>query len=178
MSAYPEAYIDYLIYFHAERDFFECHEVMEEFWKERPGDPLASCYVGLIQVAVGLYHQRRNNLIGASKMLGSALNQLTDEGMAALGIAADLMRSRLKERLAQIASAGTAYEDLDLPLSDPRLEAECVERCAERGLTWRRPSDLADTYLIHKHSLRDRSSVVAERELSRTRKARQRGMEP
>ena len=31
---YPEAYIEYLMYFHGNRDYFECHEVLEEYWKE------------------------------------------------------------------------------------------------------------------------------------------------
>ena len=36
MTQYPEAYTDYLCYFHGARDYFECHEVMEEYWKEHP----------------------------------------------------------------------------------------------------------------------------------------------
>ncbi len=31
---YPNAYLDYLVYFHGHRDYFECHEVLEEYWKK------------------------------------------------------------------------------------------------------------------------------------------------
>ena len=45
VGEYPEAFISYLIEFHATRDYFECHELLEEYWKAHPGDPLA----GLVQ---------------------------------------------------------------------------------------------------------------------------------
>ncbi|MFE5317302.1 DUF309 domain-containing protein [Paenibacillus sp. NPDC056579] len=178
MSAYPQAYIDYLVYFHAERDYFECHEVMEEYWKEHPGDPLASNYVGLIQIAVALYHHRRNNLTGAKKMLASSLNNLTDTGMNSLGIHSEELRTRIAARLEQLSQPDSVYEDMNLPLSDPRLAAACMAECAQKGKTWLGSIDTSDTFLIHKHRLRDRSSVLHEREQSRLRKAEQRGMEP
>lgn len=31
---YPEAYIEYLAEFHGSRDYFECHELLEEHWKK------------------------------------------------------------------------------------------------------------------------------------------------
>jgi predicted metal-dependent hydrolase len=167
MPNYPQAYIKYLIYFHAERDFFECHEVLEEYWKEHPVDPLGSAYVGLIQVAVSLYHQRRHNLAGALKMLRSALNILTDADMTELGIDGAAFREILTRRLESLGAPDEFhYEDLDIPLSDPQLQAVCLEHCSGSMLIWQRPSDLGDTHLIHKHTLRDRSSVIAERERS------------
>ncbi|MBE1441768.1 DUF309 domain-containing protein [Paenibacillus sp. OAS669] len=175
MSQYPQAYIDYLIYFHAERDYFECHEVMEAYWKEHPGDPLASCYVGLIQIAVALYHQRRNNLNGARKMMASAMTNLTDEGMQALGIDPKSLRSMLQERLTQLAAEAPVFEDINLPLTDVQLVEACRKRCEESSLHWQCASDFSNGRLIHKHKLRDRSSVIAEREQSRLNKAQQRG---
>ncbi|WP_282935510.1 DUF309 domain-containing protein [Paenibacillus sp. RC67] len=175
MSSYPQAYIDYLIYFHAERDYFECHEVMEEYWKEHPGDPLALCYVGLIQIAVALYHQRRNNLKGAQKMMASAINNLTNDGMLALGLDPVVLKKLLQERLSQMSNSNTNYEDLNLPLTDTELVSECVKRCTESSLHWQCQSDFSNTFVIHKHKLRDRSSVIAEREQSRMTKAQQRG---
>jgi len=35
---YPEPYLEYLIQFHAERDYFECHEILEEYWKSAPAN--------------------------------------------------------------------------------------------------------------------------------------------
>ncbi|PZE21870.1 DUF309 domain-containing protein [Paenibacillus xerothermodurans] len=167
MSHYPQAFIDYLIHFHAERDFFECHEVLEEYWKEHPDDPLNKAYVGCIQVAVSMYHQRRGNLAGAVKLLRNALGNLTDEDMHRLGIEAAAFRERLQERLRELNKPDFQYRDLNIPLADPDLLSLCRERCAATNLTWQCPSNFDDTYLINKHTLRDRSGVIAERERSR-----------
>lgn len=175
MSSYPQAYIDYLFYFHAERDYFECHEVMEAYWKEHPGDPLATCYVGLIQIAVALYHHRRNNMNGARKMMASAITNLTEDGMVALGLDPAALIALLQERLSQMSDPAGKYEDLNLPLTDPELVLECMQRCKESSLHWQCTSDLSNDFIIHKHTLRDRSSVIAEREQSRLSKAQQRG---
>ncbi|MFH5184645.1 DUF309 domain-containing protein [Paenibacillus sp. TAB 01] len=110
---YPKAYIDYLMYFHAERDFFECHEVMEEYWKEHPEDPLSSNYVGLIQIAVSMYHHRRGNLKGAVKMLMQALHNLTDAGMLRLGLDPVQLRKMLNERLEALHTPGIPYSDFE-----------------------------------------------------------------
>ncbi|MCU6798108.1 DUF309 domain-containing protein [Paenibacillus sp. WQ 127069] len=168
MQKYPQAYINYLIYFHAERDYFECHEVLEEYWKDHPGDLWASTYVGLIQVAVSLYHWRRHNYAGAEKMLRSALTQLKDTDLVQLGIEAKVFRTRLSGRLEALENPDDRqYEDLDIPLADPQLEVLCLEHCSVNELTWLSPSDLNNTQLIHKHTLRDRAPVILERERSR-----------
>jgi predicted metal-dependent hydrolase len=168
MSSYPKAYIDYLIYFHAERDFFECHEVLEHYWKEHPGDSLSTAYVGLIQVAVSLYHQRRRNLAGALKMLRSAVNLLKDDDLSRLGIDANEFYKLLLACLERLESpAGFQYEDMNIPLADPGLQAACLEYCRSNRLVWQSSSNMADTHLINKHTLRDRTSVIEERERSK-----------
>ncbi|WP_248925539.1 DUF309 domain-containing protein [Paenibacillus hamazuiensis] len=164
MTTYPEAYIDYLVYFHAERDFFECHEVMEEYWKQHREDPLSRAYVGLIQVAVGMYHHRRRNITGAVKMLESAVKLLTDEDMQELGIEAASFKEALLERINQLRTApDAAYADIDIPLRDEQLRRLCLQRCERHKLQWGAPSNMEDGYLIHKHSLRDRSEVIEAR---------------
>jgi hypothetical protein len=164
MSRYPKAYIDYLVYFHAARDYFECHEILEEFWKANKDSDLSPAYVGLIQVAVALYHQRRGNLEGALKMLASARRLLTEERLQALGVDALRFRQALDERYGQLADGRIReYRDLNIPLADEKLLLACKERCAERGEKWGSPSNLDNRYLIHKHTLRDRSDVISKR---------------
>lgn len=31
---YPPEYIEFLYHFHCDRDYFECHEILEELWKK------------------------------------------------------------------------------------------------------------------------------------------------
>lgn len=161
---YPEAYIDYLIHFHASRDWFECHEILEEYWKEHPDDPKSRTWVGLIQVAVGLYHHRRGNRSGALKMIAASLRNMDDRHLAELGIDAAAFREGVERRLALLSSReDPPFADLDIPLADERLIGLCVGRCGDRGLRWKQPSDPNDLYLWNKHTLRDRSGVIEAR---------------
>ncbi len=57
------------------REFFDCHEVLEEVWlaavpEEKP------FYQGLIQVAAAFYHYQRGNRRGARSLLRRGREQL------------------------------------------------------------------------------------------------------
>ncbi|WP_133174958.1 DUF309 domain-containing protein, partial [Heyndrickxia sporothermodurans] len=74
----PEAYIEYLVHFHGDRDYFECHELLEEHWKLTDIKNRHSVWVGLIQLAVSQYHYRRSNIVGAIRLMKKALNNLIE----------------------------------------------------------------------------------------------------
>ncbi|TYP72587.1 DUF309 domain-containing protein [Paenibacillus methanolicus] len=161
-TRYPRAYVRYLVEFHATRDYFECHELLEEHWKEHPGDPFADTWVGLIQLAVGCYHHRRGNLSGAVKMFMQASNRLKAETLKELGLDGERSIALLNERRAA-ASAGAAFLDVQLPIVDEWLSGECLRMTREDGLIWGAPST-GDESLTERHRLRDRSDVLAARE--------------
>ncbi|WP_274650630.1 DUF309 domain-containing protein [Paenibacillus humicola] len=158
---YPEAYIDYLIEFHGTRDFFECHELLEEYWKEHPGDPQADGWVGLIQLAVGAYHYRRGNRQGAAKMLRSAASRLTAERLEALGLKGAQTAAAI-EGMIRALDDGLPYADIDLIFRDGGLLDACRGQCAARGHAWGAPSPELEA-LVHRHTLRDRSDVIEAR---------------
>jgi predicted metal-dependent hydrolase len=168
---YPKPYIEYLVHFHGDRDYFECHEVLEEYWKEDPPGQRKIHWVGLIQIAVGLYHHRRSNWKGAHRMISNALAILEEEKDALLSLVlnpektAELLRKRSKD-----IENKRPYESVNLPLEDSDLLTTCIEYCENHQLQWGHPSDLSNNFLIHKHSLRDRSDVIAERKNSLIRK--------
>ncbi|MCL6475788.1 MAG: DUF309 domain-containing protein [Firmicutes bacterium] len=57
-------------------EYFECHEVLEELWREEPTS-LRLFYQGLLQVAVGCYHLTvRYNRRGALSKLQAGLDKL------------------------------------------------------------------------------------------------------
>ncbi|HEY9789665.1 MAG TPA: DUF309 domain-containing protein [Candidatus Obscuribacterales bacterium] len=56
-------------------EFFECHEVLEELWKNQP-EPERQFTQGLIQVAVALHHLRAGNRTGARKLLTRGIARL------------------------------------------------------------------------------------------------------
>ncbi|WP_169081625.1 DUF309 domain-containing protein [Paenibacillus sp. PL91] len=175
MNNFPNAYISYLVEFHASRDYFECHELLEEYWKEHPEDPLADTWVGLIQLAVGLYHERRGNLRGALKMLTQAQRKLSASPLEELGIDKDSLQKQLIPRIAALqAEKDRMYTDLNLQIVNLKVSSLCQEACESRGLIWGAPSPLDDDSIIHRHTRRDRSDVIAARKEAYTAKNRER----
>ncbi|MDF2723378.1 MAG: hypothetical protein K0Q59_3053 [Paenibacillus sp.] len=82
-GGYDLLYVEYLYYFNVERDYFQCHEVMEELWLEEGRNPL---HQGLLQVAVALYHHRNGNVGGAIKLFSQAIEKLEFYPKLTLGI--------------------------------------------------------------------------------------------
>jgi predicted metal-dependent hydrolase len=120
--AYEPLYLAYLIYFNRDRDYFECHEVLEELWLEEQRDPL---YKALLQVAVGLYHFRNSNVRGGMIMLKQSHEVLVGYPAVTLGI--DL--AKLAQEAGEYAARLETYEeqpfpyyDLTIRIVDPVLE--------------------------------------------------------
>jgi uncharacterized protein len=161
---YPKAYVEFLMYFHGNRDYFECHEVLEEYWKEVDPKNRTSQWVGLIQVAVGFYHYRRGNLAGAGRTFQKAIKniELNQKELTQLGIHSKKFQDMLMDTTHQI-SQEQPYQSIIIPLTDVSLVDQVQARCKENGYIWCSPSDLSNTSLVHRHSRRDRSEVITER---------------
>jgi predicted metal-dependent hydrolase len=167
---YPAEYVDYLIHFHGHRDFFECHEILEEYWKSQ--SIRQNCWVALIQLAVGLYHHRRGNFAGAKKMLLSSMNYMDERSIEDLGLNYKELQLLLNQRLKDLEE-GQDYTDISLPISDPQLKVHCLEACEIRGVSWDMTSTPDDRELIHRHKMRDRTDVIQERQAQKERKRRE-----
>lgn len=144
---YPQAFIDYLIYFHAERDYFECHEVLEHYWKTHGKEKI---WAGLIQLAVAMYHYRRHNYNGALTLIKKSYSILAEEELENLGFNKTVFLRKVKEMSEQIAHK-LPYQDMNLPIADVSLYERCLQICQDKGLVWQKPSDLQNEFLIHKH---------------------------
>ncbi|MBS4199552.1 DUF309 domain-containing protein [Bacillus sp. FJAT-49732] len=161
--SFSEAYIAFLIHFHADRDYFECHEVLEEHWKKN-GMTRDSIWVGFIQVAVSYYHYRRGNVKGSLKMMDKALHLLSykKDEVLALGVDYDLLIRRLNKSRAKMIDH-KPYEAINIPIENQLLLAICKNHYAAKGYEWGNLFDEAPEYIVHKHTLRDRSKVVPNR---------------
>ena len=73
------------------RDFFACHDALEEIWQETLDDNRQGLQ-GLIHAAVALFHFSEGNLTGARKMHDSALRYLASYEPDGFGL--DLARFR------------------------------------------------------------------------------------
>ncbi|WP_152394361.1 DUF309 domain-containing protein [Paenibacillus guangzhouensis] len=80
---YDPLYIQFLIHFNWNRDYYECHEVMEELWLEEGRHPLCQ---GLLQIAVGLYHFENGNVQGSRKLFTAGIEKLVPYPEQILGI--------------------------------------------------------------------------------------------
>ncbi|MDK8188573.1 DUF309 domain-containing protein [Paenibacillus sp. UMB7766-LJ446] len=131
MSSYEPLYVDYLIYFNRDQDYFECHEVLEELWLERDRDSL---YKGLLQIAVGLYHFRNANLRGGRMMLQSSVDLLKSYPETARGIALGRLVQEVQELVDGLSSAEPQkfpYRDLHIQIKDEVLVQKIRERALE-----------------------------------------------
>ena len=153
---FEQALIEYLIEFHAKRDYFECHEVLEERWKEDLKENRQLYWVALIQVAVGAYHYRRENWSGAKKMFERVILKIkaTEEQLEQLGIQVTMLIPLIQDQIDRIEKK-VPYESINLPLSEPLMN-NCLMYCKSRNIVFLQKSDLTDYYLLNKHRLRTR----------------------
>jgi predicted metal-dependent hydrolase len=85
------------------REWFECHETVEDLWIGETGEA-RDFYQGIIQIAVALHHWRNGNFGGAVSLLRGGAGYLGQVSAAcqwvdvsALIAEADRMRSALEE---------------------------------------------------------------------------------
>lgn len=122
MNGYDKLYVAFLRYFNVERDYFECHEVMEELWLEEGRKPF---YQGLLQIAVGLYHFGNGNISGSIKLFEAGIDKLGGslEVSAGIDIAALLEDAeQYADKLRHYEQAPFAFYDLNIRIIDPELE--------------------------------------------------------
>ena len=75
-----------------EKEFFECHEVIEELWLETPeSDENRDLYKGVIQAAAAIYQFDRGILSGAHSLYKTAVGYLEKYKPEALGLNVEKM---------------------------------------------------------------------------------------
>lgn len=167
MSKYPISYIQFLSHFHGDRDYFECHEILEEYWKATDAGNKKSIWVGFILLAVSNYHYRRKNFPGAIRTLEKAYSIFSHEHshLTKLGIDHEALIKVLSTRENRLKQ-NAPYTSFNLPISDPVLISLCQEECKENGFKWCSNSDPNNLELIHRHASRDRSDVILDRKMA------------
>ncbi|CEG27710.1 DUF309 domain-containing protein [Bacillus sp. B-jedd] len=168
---YPKAYIDYLVHFHGDRDYFECHELLEEYWKDHDPGNKNSVWAAFIQLAVGSYHFRRGNIAGSSRTLNKALASFKqrENELARLGLNKNEFLSKLEAFITTVET-GRVYQSFVIPIHDPSLKEMCMEACLDKGFDWCKKDYTPSADIIDRHKSRDRSSVIFEREMALKKK--------
>ncbi len=168
---YPKEYINFLVHFHGDRDFFECHEILEDYWKRTQPRNKKSILAGLILLAVSNYHHRRDNFPGAGKTLKKA-QQIFDENkqhLPAFGFHSDKFLNLIHEKIREIDS-GKKYRHYNLPIKDEQLLNICREVCRKKGIQWGASHPEVSLKLIHRHKMRDRTEITLVRNMALKKK--------
>lgn len=164
---YPQEYIDFLVHFHGDRDFFECHEILEGYWKKTKHHHKNSTLVGFILLAVSSYHHRRGNLSGARKTLIKAqqIFNTNKQNLKSYGFHPEEFIEFVQKMLQQI-QAKRDFFYFNLPLRDGQLIDVCKQSCIEKGFQWEEKGRKVSDEIIHRHKKRDRTSVIIQREIA------------
>jgi hypothetical protein len=84
-------------------EFFDAHEVLEDVWRPAP-EAERKFLQGLIQVAVGLHHHSRGNLVGCRSLLARAHRNLSLYPAEHQGVDLAALRNTLLEWTAALES--------------------------------------------------------------------------
>lgn len=96
------------------KDFFECHEILEDIWFDERGS-LRELYQGLLHIAVGFYHlTKKNNFKGTMLQLTKAENKLEKYPGVVQGI-------DLSKLLKQIRSIKIRLKKKEVPIRLPKI---------------------------------------------------------
>lgn len=136
MTYYEELYIQFLYYFNIERDYYECHEVMEHLWLEQGRNRTLQ---GLLQIAVGLYHFRNGNSGGARKSFQAAILKLEKNTPITMGIHMEKLINDTKiylSKLLDVDKMPFTFYDLDIEIVDESLQqlVEAYLECPPKPL--------------------------------------------
>jgi predicted metal-dependent hydrolase len=119
---YAYQYLLFLYYFNIKRDYYECHDVMEDLWLEQQRDRFLQ---GLLQIAVGLYHFKWHNIPGAILLFEGAVEKLEPYPEVKEGIHLGKIREEANHYLIKLSSYEAqpfSYYDLSIEIIDPELQ--------------------------------------------------------
>lgn len=106
------------------REFFACHDVLEDVWSEALDG--REFYQGLIHAAVALFHFGEGNLGGARKMAASAMRHLAPFQPACRGVDVARLIHDLRTCFAELLAPHAAYPS-GLTLDEQRIPV--IHRC-------------------------------------------------
>lgn len=157
---FSEQYLDFLYEFHVERDYFECHEILEKYWQSMSYFPNKNHgEIALLQLSVALYHWRRHNYRGALSLINKVYENL-ENTLVELVEKYDLIGLTIAEDISDIRyliETEQEYYDYCLPISDELMKIYC-DTFAFTTHNWNAPSDMENVKLINKHRFQNNTS--------------------
>jgi uncharacterized protein len=145
----------YLYEFHVTRDYYRCHDFLEEWWFEL-GNPQDHLLMAFIQLAVAQYHWRADNLKGAQILYEKSLRifKMNFDKIHEYGINANRLIQQMEEAKKNVELLDTFYE-YNLPIMDDLLISKLTQLANQSKLMLYAPSDMSDLKLVYHHKYKD-----------------------
>ncbi len=98
------------------REYFECHETLENIWNAEPG-PIRTLYKGILQIGVGCYHLLRANYKGATMKLRTGADYLEPYAPRCMGVEVGQLIADARRLHARLLELGPEhFREVDLML--------------------------------------------------------------
>ncbi|WP_277585478.1 DUF309 domain-containing protein [Psychrobacillus antarcticus] len=151
------SFVAFLKQFNETFDYFECHELLEDYWKEVSPRNKHHALTSLILLATSMYHWRRGNFTGAIKTMESSLKRMeaTQDSPFFENFDYKKLTENMEFALESMINS-QKFQGFTIAITNPTLQSLVNQLPLETNV------DLH--FLIHKHMLRDRSEILEERE--------------
>ena len=154
-------FIDYCAYFNGNEDYFECHEVLEEYWKEIAPKEKLHPLVGYVQLATSMYHWRRANYNGATRMMSKAVLNFEQNKESEFFDYIDFRQLLLTMKDAlQKMQVNEPFLKFTLPLENDQLQLLVQQRISTC-------TRMDSHFIFNKHMLRDRTEILEARQIKK-----------
>ncbi|MDN4607319.1 DUF309 domain-containing protein [Sporosarcina highlanderae] len=160
---YHPLFLKFICYFNKNQDYFECHEVLEEYWKSIPNYTKEHPLTAYILLSTGLYHWRRDNFNGAFRTLLKAKQRMLDQDCHMSGIDGEKLVKDINQSIDKVKNT-EPFSLFTLSLTSEKLKVLVEETASTMELLPRNSNAV-----IHKHMLRDRSDILEQREKKKGR---------
>lgn len=121
---YIEKYNEFIRVFQIERDFFKCHEILEDIWiDETSCNTRNHVAINLLLISVGALHWERGNLKGALAVFRNSLNYFDENKnkIDKLGIDSLKLKKIVEESIKNIEKK-EIYKDISLPMKKSPID--------------------------------------------------------
>ncbi|GKV67911.1 hypothetical protein NCCP2716_04090 [Sporosarcina sp. NCCP-2716] len=155
-------FVQFLVYFNTNGDYFEGHEVLEDYWKSVSAHTKIHPLTAFILLTTGMYHWRRGNFEGSSRTLHKAQQRFRE----AIPLFPDYAEEiDLDGLLLDMDNAVRTIRDRQpfKPFAIRGLSPDLAGKTQAAALTLPLLPAGSDP-VIHKHMLRDRTDILRLRD--------------
>jgi hypothetical protein len=152
---------EFIVYFNENEDYFECHEVLEEYWKSLENRNKAHPLTAFILLSTAMYHWRRGNFDGALRTLRKAernFKTLSEQSPFNELLNFEQLQNDISKSLTLLNNRNT-FQPFKICIRSSDLQQIVKNNSISMNLL-----PFGSDSIIHKHMLRDRTDILKERE--------------